>query len=130
MKQLGNRVRALREHKQWTQQDLARESGLKRPHINLIENSKRIPGADSLAKLAKALDTSSDYLLGISDLSGPPPSPSTLSRVERLLLNEEFAKFAKYWEQLGQYPDAPYIYQTFVDSAKHMLKHRGDPPET
>jgi transcriptional regulator with XRE-family HTH domain len=64
---LAARVRSLRESKDWTQEDLAHESGLKRPHISLIETQERVPGADTLIKLATALGVSIDYLLGLSD---------------------------------------------------------------
>jgi len=45
---IGARTRSLRENRNWSQEDLARESGLKRPHISLIETGDRMPGAETL----------------------------------------------------------------------------------
>ena len=64
---IAARVRSLREYKDWSQEDLANASGLKRPHISLIETKERMPGADTLVKLARALNVSTDYLLGLTD---------------------------------------------------------------
>jgi len=76
MTTIGVRVRSLREHKNWSQEDLAKKSGLKRPHISLIENNERTPGAGSLIKLADALETSIDYLVNRTDDPKPRPNPN------------------------------------------------------
>jgi len=75
MTTIGARVRSLRGYKKWSQEDLAGQSGLKRPHISLIENNERIPGAASLVKLADALQTSVDFLLDRSENPYPLDRP-------------------------------------------------------
>jgi len=95
MTTIGARVRSLREYKNWSQEDLSSASDLQRPHISLIENNERTPGADSLAKLARALHTSVDYLLGLTD--NPAPRPTANSPALRDPL---FAELADAWPDL------------------------------
>lgn len=96
MEIIAARVRSLRDYKDWSQEDLARESGLQRPHISLIENSERIPGADSLVKLATALETSTDYLLGRTD--SPAAYPTTVNHPA--LKDPLFQDFLVLWPRL------------------------------
>lgn len=97
MEIIGSRVRSLREYKDWFQEDLARESGLQRPHISLIENNERTPGADSLMKLATALETSTDYLLGLSDSVAPYIAPEVFNDLSH---DPDFAELAALWPDL------------------------------
>lgn len=98
MSTIGARVRSLREHKQWSQEDLAGASDLQRPHISLIENNERTPGAESLTKLANALQTSTDYLLGLTD----NPSPTPMAN-HPALRDPRFAYLADMWPLLPDY---------------------------
>jgi len=101
MTTIGARVRSLREYKEWSQVDLAGESNLKRPHISLIENNERTPGADSLAKLAHALETTTDYLLGLSDDPNPRPVPN-----HPALRDPSFIDLANLWPHLSEHDRA------------------------
>jgi transcriptional regulator with XRE-family HTH domain len=51
-KQLGLRVRALREKKKWSQEDLAYESGLARSFAGAIERGEKDLRLTTLVKLA------------------------------------------------------------------------------
>jgi transcriptional regulator with XRE-family HTH domain len=100
------RVRSLREHRNWSQEDLARESGLKRPHISLIETGDRIPGAKTLVKLADALGTSLDFLTGRTD------NPAAIPSVNHPALKDpDFAALAALWPRLAD-SDKPLILDT------------------
>lgn len=99
-------------------------------HVNTVrrwENGSRSPDADTLQKLAQALDTTTAYLLGETDDPARPDAPQTASKVAKLpesnahetrvvwvpvvspdvkvccgegnLYPEEVA-----WEEIGQYP--------------------------
>jgi transcriptional regulator with XRE-family HTH domain len=66
---IGDRVKAGREQRQWSQYDLARESGVSQSAIAKIETGQRPrPSGNVLQKLARALDTTVDALLQ----DGPP----------------------------------------------------------
>lgn len=63
MEEVGNRIRALREAKKLSQDELANEVGVSRKFLSNIENGNRNFKCDTLMKLAEALDTSEMYLL-------------------------------------------------------------------
>ena len=114
MRTIGARVRSLREYKRWSQEDLANASGLQRPHISLIENNERTPGADSLIKLAGALQTSSDYLLGLSDDPAPKPTANHPSLHDPL-----FSELATLW------PDIPApVQESLLNFCRVFLEER------
>jgi transcriptional regulator with XRE-family HTH domain len=61
------RLKQRREQKGLTQEELGKAIGSGQVQIARYETSKRHPDHMMLAKLADALDTTSDYLLGIID---------------------------------------------------------------
>lgn len=62
------RLSVLREKKGLTQQALADETNILRVTIAKYESQKRIPSYEDLTTLAKYFNTSTDYLLGITDI--------------------------------------------------------------
>lgn len=52
---------------EFSQQDLANVMGLAQQHISRYERGERIPDSTMLEKIADALKTSTDYLLGRTD---------------------------------------------------------------
>jgi transcriptional regulator with XRE-family HTH domain len=64
---LGERLLILRRRNHMTQKDLAKEAGLNTNTIARLEqgNLKDL-GGQAVVRLAKALGTSTDYLLGMS----------------------------------------------------------------
>ena len=65
---MGERIRDARMAAGMTQEQLSAATGLKQFHISRIERGdiKDVLG-DTLARLAKALNVSADYLLGLTD---------------------------------------------------------------
>lgn len=62
---IGARIRALREARGWEQKDLAFRAGVHPSTISLIErDARRACRAGTLAKIAKALDTTVGHLMG------------------------------------------------------------------
>ncbi len=55
-KQLGARIRYLRQQKNWTIEDLALEAGINRNYLCDLERGSRNPTVNVLNKVAKALD--------------------------------------------------------------------------
>lgn len=69
----GNRLRALRHEREMSADRLARLTGLTTHHIYRLERDER-PNVwgTTLAKLAVALQTTTDYLLSLTDDPRPP----------------------------------------------------------
>lgn len=66
------RLRALRKEKKLSQEELARLVDSTKPTISNYENEHSTPPTEMLVKLAKKLNTTTDYLLGITDNPNPP----------------------------------------------------------
>jgi transcriptional regulator with XRE-family HTH domain len=74
---LGERVHLLRRRLQWTQKVLADVSKINVNTIARIERSEvRDPGGQMVVKLARALGTTTDYLLGLTEETGNELSPA------------------------------------------------------
>jgi transcriptional regulator with XRE-family HTH domain len=69
--QFGERLIAAREARRLTQTELAQKAGLQPAAIGHFERNRRKPSFANVRALAKALNVSSDYLLGRStDMQG------------------------------------------------------------
>ena len=64
---LGKRIKYLRETQGITQKQLAEAIGIQEATLSRYENDKRDNQWQILGKLAEKLNTSSDYLLGLTD---------------------------------------------------------------
>lgn len=64
---LGEKIRRLRESREWTQAELARKVGITKSAISTYELGIRTPSADVVCGFAKAFGVSADYLLGIAE---------------------------------------------------------------
>ena len=54
---MNKKLKMLRIEKEYTQDDLARKSGVSRASIVQIERGKQLPCLETAKKIAKALDT-------------------------------------------------------------------------
>ncbi len=66
-----DRLKELRKDYSITQQELADKIGIVRTAIANYETGRTIPDSDTLTLLAKIFDTTTDYLLGISNIRNP-----------------------------------------------------------
>ena len=66
----SERLKELREEKHLTQQELADKVGISRVGYGYWEKGKREPNFKKLILLAKYLDVSTDYLLGLTNIKG------------------------------------------------------------
>ncbi len=64
---MGLRLRERREARRLKNSQVATYLNISTAHVSDIENGKSNPSLDLLARLARYYDTSSDYLLGITD---------------------------------------------------------------
>ncbi len=78
----NDRLKELRERSGHTQESLAELLGKDIKQIWRWEAGKAAPSADALVDLAKALNVSTDYLLGVSD------NPTTKDQPESLTVQE------------------------------------------
>ncbi len=53
---IGERLRALREEKQFSQGDIEKRTGLLRCHISRVENGHTVPSVETLEKMSRALE--------------------------------------------------------------------------
>lgn len=67
----GERLKELRQNLRLTQDDIADAVDTTRKTVSSWEKGA-IPNGESLAKLAKTLNTSADFLLGLTDDPRPP----------------------------------------------------------
>lgn len=67
------RVRNLREDKDWTQQQIAQMLFINRRTYSSYETGVRTMSPEILIKLARIHDVSVDYLLGLTDIKKPYP---------------------------------------------------------
>jgi transcriptional regulator with XRE-family HTH domain len=74
-----DRLRELREAKGLGVEQLARLAGVSQSAITKAENGKAIPGSDTLAKLARALDTPMGYFYGEFPDLDPPQAAVRMS---------------------------------------------------
>lgn len=64
---LGEYVRRLRRRKHWQLQDLATATGLSPTHLSRVENDNAVPNADTVVKLANALEGDLERMLELAD---------------------------------------------------------------
>lgn len=62
-KAIGRRIKAARERKGMTQEELAEEVDLSPMHVSVIERGVKLPKLETLINIANALDVSADVLL-------------------------------------------------------------------
>jgi transcriptional regulator with XRE-family HTH domain len=72
MEGFGQRVITARSTHGWTRRELAKRAGLHEQHLAKVERGARQRiEADTILKLAEALNCSADYLLGRTDTPAP-----------------------------------------------------------
>jgi transcriptional regulator with XRE-family HTH domain len=81
-------MKEARLSRNWSQEDMATFTGVLQNSISRYESGKVQPNADVIIKIAKALDVSTDYLLGLTD------DPTPIDRVGQGLTDTEQALLA------------------------------------
>jgi HTH-type transcriptional regulator, competence development regulator len=89
MSQVGDRIRELREERDWSQREFAKRVGINYSVINRIELGKRNVEDHELAKIADVFGVTTDYLLGRTDNPNPPEDDDkelgTLAKINQLI---------------------------------------------
>lgn len=84
---IGNRIINLREKKNWSQKELARQIGISPSVMNRIELEDRPIKDYELKIIASVLDTTTDYLLGriLNEDQATYDAPDSIKKVINLL---------------------------------------------
>lgn len=100
METIGDRISKARRHLDLSQKELCQIAGITEGSLSRYENNIREPKCDAIKKLSKALDVSTDYLMGLTDEMNKNSSvinynlPKDLDKfiidVKRHLLENEF----------------------------------------
>lgn len=64
---IGRRITAMRGYRMMTQEELGARVGVAKQTVSNWENDRRVPRANELKELCKALECTSDYLLELVD---------------------------------------------------------------
>jgi transcriptional regulator with XRE-family HTH domain len=75
---IGDRLRALREEKKFSQGDVEKRTGLLRCYISRVENGHTVPAVETLEKFARALEVPMYQLF--YDGEEPPQLPNLPKR--------------------------------------------------
>ena len=75
---IGDRLRAMREEKQFSQGDIEKKTGLLRCYISRVENGHTVPAIETLEKMARALEVPMYQLF--YDGEEPPKLPNLPKR--------------------------------------------------
>ena len=75
---IGERLRALREEKKFSQGDIEKKTGLLRCYISRVENGHTVPAIETLEKMARALEIPMYQLF--YDGEEPPKLPNLPKR--------------------------------------------------
>ena len=75
---IGDRLRALREEKKFSQGDIEKKTGLLRCYVSRVENGHTVPAVETLEKFARALEVPMDQLF--YDGEEPPKLPNIIKR--------------------------------------------------
>jgi len=75
---IGDRLRALREEKKFSQGDIEKKTGLLRCYISRVENGHTVPAVETLEKFARALEVPMYQLFYDGDK--PPKLQSPMKR--------------------------------------------------
>lgn len=75
---IGDRLRLLREQKNFSQGDIEKKTGLLRCYVSRVENGHTVPNVETLEKFARALEVPMYQLF--YDGAEPPKLPNLLKR--------------------------------------------------
>ena len=81
---IGNRLKTLREAKNFSQGDIEKKTGLLRCYVSRVENGHTVPAVETLEKFARALELPLYHLM--FDGNEPPalPKPASTSKSQSL----------------------------------------------
>jgi len=85
METIGSRITKARKALNMNQKELAQKAGITEASLSRYENDARDPKTSILASLAKALNVSTDYLLGVDEKKDNTLSDDEKKEIEDIL---------------------------------------------
>ena len=101
-KEFAERLRSMRDRRGWTQADLAAESTVTAAAISQIETGEREPSFSTIVKLANALGTTPNDLMGLENNTQIDPSLMPLFRRVKKLTKDDVATVDAFLKFLDQ----------------------------
>lgn len=80
-KAFGQRLKLLRIRRGWEVADIAEKVGIHRSTFAGYETQEKFPPIDKLSKISKCLNTSTDYLIGLTDDPTPVNTPKNVDQL-------------------------------------------------
>ena len=105
----GKRARLLRQDLGVKQGEVAEQVGVRQSYMSEIEGDKAYPTGEIIAKLARALNTTTDYLLLLTD------NPSSPEDVKPTFLFEETEQAARMIDEIKQPEIRAQVLSTVVE---------------
>ena len=112
---MNEKIRTLREATNMTQKEFAKSIGMSPSAYGMIEQGRREPGREKLERIADKLNTTTDYLLGRTELVD---NIITKADLERLLGPGNYPEWIE-WIELKKYLDKQKLRPAHV---KEMLE--------
>jgi transcriptional regulator with XRE-family HTH domain len=112
---LGGAIRGLRRERGLTLVQLAAATGLSQPFLSQLELGRSRPSMRSLFRIAAALGTTQQALLGLAETAAPMPRDGDGSAGGRLLLHGSGGA------DVTEFADIPPEFSDFYAHARHEL---------
>ena len=126
---IGERIKTLRKQQRMTQADLAEKIGVSKSTIAMYEISRNFPNVKMIKKLCMALNTTGDFLVGLSDSSQLPEPTITEEYTTFPVIGEVAAGYESVADEnwIGDTVDIPLSYlQGHNRTDFFVLKVKGD----
>ena len=81
---IGDRLKTLREAKNFSQGDIEKKTGLLRCYVSRVENGHTVPAVETLEKFARALELPLYHLMFDGDEPPTMPKSANLGKVDSL----------------------------------------------
>ena len=94
---IAERIKFLREQKEYTQTELAKKLGITRSSVNAWELGISVPSTQYIVELSSIFSVSTDYLLGVEKTSTINVTGLTDKDIEMLYSLAEYLK-SKNWK--------------------------------
>ena len=89
---IAERIKFLRDEKQLTQSELAKQLGITRSSVNAWEMGISVPSTQYIVELSNIFSVSTDYLLGVEKTSSIDISGLTEKDIEMVYSLAEYLK--------------------------------------
>lgn len=108
---VGERIKALRQDSKLTLRELSQKVDISISFLSDIENGRSNPSLERLKDIAKALDTTTSYLLG----EEPTPTPESSSDVINEALKND-PELKEFWDKLVEREDLKLLMSQVKDA--------------